>query len=170
MQPPPALPWDCGGKGLGADKEEPGVASQLLPARHAGRAGISAGSAGASPGPGWEGGVGLPQGRGDWGSCTQQHVCWQPALPRAPAALTACWPWGHSGTCPMHPSLEGSPCPLVESPLPRHSWEIPWEEQGPKVWHIHSWGCQVPLVPSPSTCQELFTVEQPTTPIKECWP
>lgn len=94
LQPPPAPHRDAsagagspvvlGAKGRGADKEEPGVASQLLPARHAGRAGISARPASASPWMGREGGAGpwlLAEPWGFWQ--LQEHMRWQLAFPRA---------------------------------------------------------------------------------------
>ena len=132
-RPPPALHRDAsagagspavpGAKGRGADKEEPGAASQLLPARHAGRAGISAGPARASPRMGREGRAGPWLPAGPWGFWQlQEHVRWQPAFPRASPSPS---PRGrlvalgtHREPPLLHPSLKGDRRPASGSPLP----------------------------------------------------
>lgn len=126
MEGSPLLPCPRG-KGLGADKEEPGVASQLLPA---GKGRDISGVGRSFPWAGLEGGAGFPWGFGqlqDSSTCAGSH--------RFPGLLVAL---GTQQDLPGASMPKGGSCSGVTT----------WEEQGVK------WGSQLPLVPPARSCSQ----------------
>lgn len=123
------------------------MASQLLPARHAGRAGISAGPARASPWMGWEGGAGpwLPVGISAAAGARALAAGTSQGATSAGSMREAADLGDTLGNTPWHPScisIAPSHHALLQNQLHQHCLGergVGRHWRGPEMCHIHPW-------------------------------